>query len=248
MNSNKKAKSIILEKFMPALGTTSLMAILDIYENVKEIDRILLLDTKAIILLDSESIYANNDYGFYISKDKNIKFSWNYRRDFNIKNLITKENLETFRENLKQSGIVDASVSQLRVVIKDEKLGRKFPEFTTEDTFIMRLIANPADSNLDRRLVKSKPINKRLVEELKFKYMVMNLYEFMEYSEYLSEKKTDWEFLIYRNPKNRTMTGIITKPTLARHMYKSYFGKFGILKGYVPGRRNIIMLKSAIGV
>lgn len=183
------------------------------------------------------------DYGIKAHRDRRLdSFSLRYELKFDDagrpKNPIDESGRKTIETAMEKVGIEDASVSNLKLLIKDSKIR----EYTgiNEELFHVSFISDPVDGDKDREKVKEHPANEALIKYNNFQYRILNCKRVIDRRQELTQPRSRHNYIVRWD--GRTVLSLKSPIKVAQQL-KEHFGEFGLIKQYGVGEEyNLVLL------
>lgn len=183
------------------------------------------------------------DYGIKAHRDRRLdSFSLRYELKFDEagrpKNPIDESGRKTIEKVMDKVGFEDASVSHLKVLMKDSKIGEYAG--VDEDLFHATFTSDPVDGEKDKEKVKEHPANEALIKYNNFQYRILNCKRVIGRRQELTQPRSRYKYIARWDGK----TAISLKsPIKVAQQLKEHFGEFGLIKQYGVGEEyNLVLL------
>ena len=183
------------------------------------------------------------DYGIKVHKDRRLdSFSLRYELKFDDagrpKNPIDELGKKTIEAAMDKVGVEDASVSHLRVLVKDPRIGEYVG--VDEDLFHATFESDPVDGEKDKEKVKEHSANEALIKYNNFQYRILNCRRVIGRRQELTKPRSRYNYVVRWDGK----TAISLKsPIKVAQQLKEHFGEFGLIKQYGVGEEyNLVLL------
>lgn len=217
-----------------SVTTNSLRSILDLFK-IDDLEfpfGITKLEARASASEKTEPIYEDKNYGIKVNEIERVQsFSLGYLLDWdddgNAKNPIDELGKQMILRALDRAGCEDASVSLLKVIIRDPKIGEY--SGTNEELFHMELQSDPVDNDKDRDKVREHPVNEALIKYNNFQYRILNCRYVIDRKQELTQPKSRHKPVVYW--RGETVMSLHS-PIKVTQRIKEHFGEYGLLKQY----------------
>lgn len=236
---------IIPKKYRVAcVATNSLRSTLDLFARDDEEFPygITKLEAWASNLEEKKPDIEDADYGIKAYRGRRLdSFSLRYKLKFDegrARNPIDELGRKTIENAMDRVGVEDASVSMLKVLIRDPKIG----EFArlNEDLFHVTLKSDPVDGDKDRERVKKHPVNEALIKYNNFQYRILHCRRLIDRRQELTKPRSRYNYIIKWD--GRTAISLHS-PIKVAQCLKKHFGEYGALKQYGVGEEyNLVLL------
>lgn len=236
---------VIRTKYRVAcVATNSLRSILDLFMwGTEEFPYgVTKLEAWASNLEEKKPDIEDTDYGIKAHKGRSLdSFSLRYELKFDegrARNPIDKVGRRTIENAMDRVGVEDASVSSLKVLIRDPKLG-KLAE-VSEDLFHATLKSDPVDGDKDRERMKKHSVNESLIKYNNFQYRILHCRELIDRKQELTQPRSRYNYVIKWD--GRTAISLHS-PEKTAQCLREHFGEYGALKQYGVGAEyNLVLL------
>lgn len=225
------------------MTTNSLLEILKIYVN--EPYQITEINAFASQSLEDTPHFKDDDLGVVIYKErKHNSFKLTYRIKYDSKgkptNPVTPATITLIENKLNDLGIDDASTEFIKVIIKDDGLGKVIKN--NEKEFQMEMYSDPVDSDLDKEKVKEHPINTALIKHNRFQYRIMNVKKLIDLKQLLTKKRTKLDYTILW--QGHTIFSIKSPVKVVQYLTEHHLGNYELIKKYGTDEQDVMVLLS----
>jgi len=251
MSSNSRRS----QKYLPSLATPSLKTVLDTYRAEATstggvpggygylITKLSAFGSKAN---QSDPDIVDDDLGAeaWLSST-GAKMRLRYEVDWDDAgeptNPLNSDGISKIHDLIDRVGLVDASVSTVRVLFRDETLADIAD--VDDGLWHMTLQSDHVDGDRDRTEIEKHPENMDLIEQEGFKYRVLNCRRLIDRRQELNKSKAKQQPTIVWN--GDTFDGLRNEIGIeARRIVNDHMGDYGIGKRYEPGAEDSITLVS----
>lgn len=175
--------------------------------------------------------FENETYGIKVEEtEKILSFSINYLlkwEDGKAKNPLDNLGKQNILRALDKAGCEDASISTVKVLIRDPKIGEY--SGTNKELFHATLNSDATDSDIDKAMVREHTVNESLLRHNNFQYRILHCRELIERGQELTQPKSRHKPIVHW----RGTTAIsMRSPIKVAQQLKSHFGEYGLLKQY----------------
>jgi len=183
------------------------------------------------------------NYGIKAHRDRRLdSFSLRYDLKFDDvgrpKNPIDESGRKTIESTMEKVGVEDASVSFLKLLVKDPKIGEYAG--VGEDLFHATFESDPVDGEKDKVKVKEHPANEALIKYSNFQYRILNCRRVIDRKQELTQPRSRHNYVIRWD--GRTAISLRSPIKVAQQL-KVHFGEFGLIKQYAVGEEyNLVLL------
>lgn len=227
------------------MTTNSLRTVLDLFaRNDEEFPYgITKLEAWASNMEEKKPDIEDADYGIRAHRDRRLdSFSLRYELKWDengrARNPIDELGKRTIENTMDRVGVEDASVSYLKVLIRDPKIG----EFAgiSEDLFHATLMSDPVDGEKDKEKVKEHPVNEALIKYNNFQYRILNCRRLIDRRQELTQPKSRYNYVVKWDGKTAIS---LRSPIKVAQRLKERFGEYGLIKQYGVGEEfNLVLL------
>lgn len=201
------------------------------------------IDARASNIEAKKPDIENPDYGIKAHIDRRLdSFSLRYELKFDDaghpKNPIDVSARKTIESTMEKVGVEDASVSSLKLLIKDPKIGEYIG--IDEELFHVTFRSDPVDGDKDREKVKEHSANEALIRYNNFQYRILNCRKVIDRRQELTQPRSRHDYIIRWDGKTALS---LKSPIKVAQQLKVHFGEFGLIKQYAVGEEyNLVLL------
>lgn len=228
-----------------SITTNSLMNILSLFAmDDKEFPYgITKVDARASNIEAKKPDIEDAEYGIKAHMDRRLdSFSLRFELKFDDagrpRNPIDESGRKTIENAMERVGVEDASVSFLKLLIKDPKIGEYAG--VDGDLFHATFKSDPVDDEKDKEKVKEHPANEALIKYSNFQYRILNCRRVIDRRQELTQPRSRHNYVIKWD--GRTAISLRSPIKVAQQL-RAHFGEFGLIKQYAVGEEyNLVLL------
>jgi len=245
--SEVKAK-IIKEHRIACITTNSLKEIMNLFPNGNGDSttyNITRLRANASLSQADAPLIDDKLYGVVGFLNKKIDtFSIDYSLKFdengNETNPIDRSAIKKIEGYLNQTGVSDAAVEYLQVLIRDSKIGELAG--IDQDLFHATLVSDPVDGDLDRAIINEHEVNKYLIKECGFKYRILHTRKLIDRKSELTLPKRELLSKYLINWVGYTIYSMKSPIKIAVQLKGAHYGEYKLIKRYGEGMEDTLVL------